>query len=252
MHLLCLNQLTGLFPKLPVDVCISLLERVLRNCGCVRGRKAFPCLQDQLTIAFLLRMAASKDNFRIYLAPYLEDIFEVTAEFIDQAKSHDYDFLLSFFLKMLSLNYATQDIIGLLSDFSNNGSKSMYQALYSEISKYLAEELSLATSLSACNFFSSVTEHIRIISSEQNALTDHHLLSSSLLMASSILHSQQLWVADSSRCEFAGLVEDWCHRVVETHLKRSEIGEDNFPLFVAVTIALVAISSANDDRPMQV
>lgn len=163
MHLLCLNKLAELLPTLRVDACIPLLERVLKNCGCVRGRKAFPCLQDQSTISFLLEMARKKEEFRIFLAPYLEDIFGVIVEFIDQAKSMDYGFLHSFFLHMLGLNCSSKDIVDLLTDFSNDRSRAMYQALYCEISKYLTEELT-STSVFFVDIFPSVTNHIRSIS----------------------------------------------------------------------------------------
>lgn len=141
--LLCLNQLESLLDKIHGDACFTLLERILKNCGCVRGRKAFPSLQDQAVITFLLNLSNQREDIRIYLSPYLEDILSVISEFIDQAYDDDYEFLLSFFSNLIKINCSIQEITNLLHFLGNDNnttsstknSKELFKLLYIEVTK---------------------------------------------------------------------------------------------------------------------
>jgi hypothetical protein len=141
MIFLCLKELETLLPNIHEDACIRLLERVLRNCGCVRGRKAFPCLQDQTTITFLVQMSLKREDIRLYLTPYLEDILTIIIECLDQARNIDFDFLHSFLTKMLRIRCSVRDIITLLHDLSREDSNLFHKLLYCNISKYITDEL---------------------------------------------------------------------------------------------------------------
>jgi hypothetical protein len=138
---LCLEQLELLLFKVQGEACTKLLERVLKNCACFRGRKAFPCLHDQNTILFLLQISIRRDDLRNYLSPYLEDILILVIEFIDQARFIDYDFLHSFFKRMLKIRCSVEEIIDFVQDLSAMKSNNLQRALYCEISKFMTDEI---------------------------------------------------------------------------------------------------------------
>jgi hypothetical protein len=258
MHFLCLKELENLLPKIPEDACISLLERVLRNCGCVRGRKAFPCLQDQTTITFLVRMSVKREDIRLYLAPYLEDILTIIIEFIDQARNIDFDFLHSFFTKMLKIKCAVKDILTLLQDISHEDTNSFQYLLYCDVSKYITDELTSENAFS--ELFSGLVETVRIsrlphllvkilILLRETNHTSPRTLPSLLLMASSLLQSTKAWdnFQAMTRVEFSDIILNWCFRLVPFYSMESEGRENNLKVLTAVIIALVACSFVNQN-----
>lgn len=100
--------------RIKTSVCISYLDRIIRTCGIVRGRKSFPTMQDQSLISSILRVAIARQDVRDYLCPYFENILEIIQEFREQTSVNDLEFLSTFFGGLVTIKCAVKEIISVL------------------------------------------------------------------------------------------------------------------------------------------
>lgn len=90
-------------------------------------------------------MALKREDIRLFLTPYLEDILAIIIECLDQARNMDFHFLHSFLTKMLRIRCSIQDIMALLHDLSREDSNPFHKLLYCDVSKYITDELTSDT-----------------------------------------------------------------------------------------------------------
>lgn len=126
--------------------CLGLLDRVVKLCGCFRGRKSFPCLQDQSVIIALLNIAQSRNDAQVYLYPHLEIALDIISEFMNNSLVSDREFIFQFYTKMVRAECCVKEIMEILSAFYfENGDVFSAELYWSVLSLVVA--LKDATSL---------------------------------------------------------------------------------------------------------
>ena len=102
--------------------CVTLIERVMKLCNCFRGRRSFPCLQDQAVIAFLLNVASCREEAMEYLRPHFETVLDIVAEYMNTSLAADREFIIQVFTKMVKINSCVKEVTDILSAyFLENG-----------------------------------------------------------------------------------------------------------------------------------
>jgi hypothetical protein len=136
--------------------CIFLLDRILKLCGCFRGRKSFPCLQDQSVIIVLLNIAQNRDDAQVYLYPHFEVALEIISEYMNTSLVSDREFIFQFFTRMVKAEYCVKEVIEILSSFYfENGSIFAAELYWSVLSLIVAQKG--ANSLLSVQHISDIT-----------------------------------------------------------------------------------------------